>query len=420
MSNLRKDIFWNTLGNIAVIILNVGMTIIISRWLGLTDVGIYTLAGSLASVFSAISTYGGTNYQITDVKLQFNNRNYLIAKIITSSLAILSGGIYLLYIQLDSFAFWITLLLTLYYCFGSIEAVLFAILQTNYKLFRAGQINFVKSLILFGLFGFTIYLTHALILAVATLLIGSMLCFFLVEYPQAKQYQDLSFREINWRYEMKTIWKYLTCNFWIFLVMFFMSAGYFIPRFLIQIYCEPLQGYFALIFVPYTIIVQVFNYFLSPLIVPIAEAYDKNDKKYISRRFTQISLIALATCLTLIPLIYFLAPPLFLLVYNQDITLYVNALLLVDFLGIIHVLMTFLTIYQQIMRILKTQALLNFLQLLVTLLAGYILIPPLGIIGAITSIIIGELTNFIPSLIIYIRVHPNSSKTISNDSNSSK
>ena len=59
------------------------MLMIITRTLNLYEAGVFTLANASANLFLNIGKYGMRNFQVSDVKREYNFREYYISRILT-------------------------------------------------------------------------------------------------------------------------------------------------------------------------------------------------------------------------------------------------------------------------------------------------------------------------------------------------
>ena len=71
--NIDKSSFvWNMIGSMLMAFQSVIMLMIITRTLDLYSAGIFTLAYASANLFLNIGKYGMHNFQVSDMKNQFN------------------------------------------------------------------------------------------------------------------------------------------------------------------------------------------------------------------------------------------------------------------------------------------------------------------------------------------------------------
>ena len=85
-NNTKKNVIWNMIGTTANAFNSLFFMIIVTRINGLKDSGVFTLAFSLACLFCFIGNYEGRVFQVTDVKQDFSNKEYIrIGKIYTKA-----------------------------------------------------------------------------------------------------------------------------------------------------------------------------------------------------------------------------------------------------------------------------------------------------------------------------------------------
>lgn len=94
---LSKSFFWNTLAGIINASQSVLILMILTRTNSLTDAGIFTIAYSVSNLMVNIGKFGVRNLQVTDIKENYKFSTYLVLRIITTILMLLSTIGYLLY-----------------------------------------------------------------------------------------------------------------------------------------------------------------------------------------------------------------------------------------------------------------------------------------------------------------------------------
>lgn len=88
--NINKSSFiWNMAGSMLMAFQSVIMLMIINRTLNLYEAGVFTLAYASANLFLNIGKYGMRNFQVSDVKRQFNFKEYNTSRIIITLLMLI-------------------------------------------------------------------------------------------------------------------------------------------------------------------------------------------------------------------------------------------------------------------------------------------------------------------------------------------
>ncbi len=87
-STLAKAMLWNTVGNLVYCICQWVITILAVKLDSYGAAGYLSLAMSTSSTFSTIAMFSMRNYQVSDVKNEFKDAEYLGSRLITSVIAI--------------------------------------------------------------------------------------------------------------------------------------------------------------------------------------------------------------------------------------------------------------------------------------------------------------------------------------------
>lgn len=82
-SDMKKDIAWNTFGNIFYGFCTWGITIIVVRLGSFEDAGYLSLAMTTSSTYNAIALFAMRNYQITDAKHVYTDGQYVSSRVIS-------------------------------------------------------------------------------------------------------------------------------------------------------------------------------------------------------------------------------------------------------------------------------------------------------------------------------------------------
>ena len=93
----RNSYIWNMSGSMLVAFQSVIMLMILTRVLGLVEAGILTIAYANANLFQNIGKYGMRNFQVSDVKDEFNFSEYKASRIVTAIAMVAVSFIYVIY-----------------------------------------------------------------------------------------------------------------------------------------------------------------------------------------------------------------------------------------------------------------------------------------------------------------------------------
>jgi O-antigen/teichoic acid export membrane protein len=401
VQNFKKDLFWNTIGNIVQLITTFLTTIIIVRALGIDEGGVFTYALSIAGVFGSVAAYGGSIYQISDINSEFTGQNYLFSRLVMCGGATVSSVIYIGLTTSFNHLGWIVLALVVLNCWNALEQSLFALFQKNHRLYNVGKIVSIKSVTTFALVAIFVYGFHNLFLGLISSIIIATCAFLFVEYPYALSFDKLQLLHLNFQKEIKSVTFYLKKNFWIFLTTVISSLAFFIPRFLIELYHPNLQGILGISFIPFTIVITAFGFLIVPIFVPLAEDYHSKNFKNLNQKLLYCMSLTTLACLILVPCVIYLSVPLYQEIYKQDMSQYVPELLLLIAIAFFYMIMAiFITIFQ-IIRKLKTATFLQFVEVLLISVSGIYFVRLWEIMGAFLSLFLGIGVASILSFFLY-------------------
>lgn len=90
---MKKNIFWNTFGSIFYSACQWLITVIVYHVADLGSAGFLSLAMTTSSSFSAISLFGMRSYQVSDVKNEYSQHEYVGSRILTCIVAFITCAI---------------------------------------------------------------------------------------------------------------------------------------------------------------------------------------------------------------------------------------------------------------------------------------------------------------------------------------
>ena len=101
VSNAKEGFYWYAMGSGAFALSTLIMTIVVSRVVGEQIGGMFSIGLSLAQIFMAIVNYEVRVYQVTDIKNEFDFREYFTFRIILCTLAY---GIVIGYVLINTYS----------------------------------------------------------------------------------------------------------------------------------------------------------------------------------------------------------------------------------------------------------------------------------------------------------------------------
>ncbi len=395
-TNLRKNFIWNTIGSLAVSIISLFYTLILTRYSTLNQTGLYTIAFALACNTVTLASFGGRTYQVTDTKGEISTFSYVFSRYVTVFTTVLILLLYLLSKDYSTYKSLVIILICIFKYLEEISDVYYGILQKNDKLYRVGQFQLFKSVINILVFFIIIYKTNNLLIAFSILVIINLLYFLLLERKSA-----IKCEKWTWKIDKKDLKKYFNANLFICVLTFLTtyiinSPKYAIDRFL----SSDLQAIFGIIIMPATVMLLVGNFILNPIIVMIADKYNNNKIKEIVNLMLKVFGIIIVIGIIGLVACYFLGIPFLNLIYNINLNEYKISLLIVIFGSIFYALTAGMSSILVAMRKIKSQVVANLVVILFSFLICNFLVKEYQILGASITYTVLIIIRFIVYLFI--------------------
>ena len=177
-----KDLFWNTLGVSLNSFLIMLLLIVITRINGIKISGYFSFAFSFCAIIQTITTYGGRNYQTSDIDNKIDDNSYLSTKVITTIIGIIISIIYFLIFKQAKETILFILLIMVIKIIETFSDVFYAVLQKNNQLDVVGKSYALKNIIGFIVFTAIDYFTNDIILSITGMIAINILLFIVYDY----------------------------------------------------------------------------------------------------------------------------------------------------------------------------------------------------------------------------------------------
>lgn len=278
-NNIRKNALWNTIGISLNSFNSLFFLIIVNRVNGVNDAGLFSFSFSLACLFFVIGIYSGRTYQVSDVKEDLKDLEYLIHKIMTSTLMMVVTLIFIAFKNYDLEKNIMILAITFYKALEAFSDTSYGYLQKNNRLYLAGISLALKSLLAIVLFLIIDLLTKSLILASLAIVFVNILIILVFDFPRVKEV--IKIEPVKMTRVLSLFQKGFAVFIFSFLAIYIVNVSkYVIDERLTNYY----QTVFNIIIMPATIISLCGQYILQPLLNKIIEDYSQ--KKYDSFKRT--------------------------------------------------------------------------------------------------------------------------------------
>ena len=315
---LMRNFIWNTIGTTLASFNSLFFMIIITRINGLEDAGIFSITFATASLLYIFAIYSGRNGQITDVKNEINDKEYMVSRIITCLLAIVIMIVMVALNQYDNWKNSILICLCIWKFLEAFADVFYAILQKKEELYRVGISLILKSVLGLIIFFLIDLVTKNLLYACLSLIVVSILVMLCYDIPQVRKRMDK-----NEKVRKENLLKIYQGEFYLFantfLLMYILNA----PKYAIESYLtDEVQAIFGIILMPASIIPLFSQFVMAPIIRKMTDQYKENkiqQMKQLDHKMTQM-IIGFGLLATAIG--YFIGIPVLNLLYHRNLDVY--------------------------------------------------------------------------------------------------
>lgn len=321
----RNNFIWNILGTGFNAFNSLFFMIAVTRVNGVNDAGIFTLAFSTACIIYVIGIYAGRIYQVTEPDKTISDKDYIINRIITAILMIITVIIFVIIRGYDLYKSIIFILLALYKALEAFSEVFYGILQKKENLDIVGKSLFIKSLLAVLLFILIDLITKNMLISIISIITVSIIV--LIIYDARK---TLKFVDLKIKVKKENIIKIFKLGFYTFAIAF---LGLYIlnaPKYAIDTYLENnYQTIFGIIVMPATVIGLVAQFLIHPFLNQIVDMYEKKNLKELKKLSVKLVLAIFIFGLICSFLAYFLGTQVLGLIYGIDLSMYKIGLLLI-------------------------------------------------------------------------------------------
>jgi O-antigen/teichoic acid export membrane protein len=317
-SNVRRTMFWLTLGTLVYLGGQWLLTVIVVRISGQATNGEFTLALSSSAVAYAVVLFGMRPFQISDTRGEYADSIYLASRFATSLLAAVAFALSLPFTA-DVGRLWP--LLALFLGFRLTEGwmdVLHGILQNADRMRLAGIALILRAVLECVAFAVTLAVTQSLMAAVAVMFAISLLALLVLERPWSQPHTDgVRFSDAGgWT---RTLHLLRACSPLLIANLAY-SVMLFVPRNAIgTVWGAELLGYYGSIAAPLLLIPVLVSYLYTPFMPLLAEhalSGRRRELGMLTLRLLGVIVGLLAVALVAVP---FVGPPVLSLMFGAGV-----------------------------------------------------------------------------------------------------
>lgn len=370
---------------------------IVTRINGLKSSGVFTLAFSLACLLCLIGGYEGRVYQVTDVKNEYSDVEYIVHRIITCVIMMVIVIFYCLIMKYDAYKFIVTVSLCLMKCFEVFSDVFYGVLQKDDKLYIVGISLFLKSV--FSVVAFIAFdlITKNLLISCLVLDLVWLILFLVYDLPKSKCIIKKD------SYSFSNVLRLFKTGFFSFAILFLSVYLVNAQKYALDgVVEESLQAIFGMILMPATIISLAGQYLLQPILNTMANLYSNGEKKEFNKIVFKALLLIVTFGVVCVIGAYILGIPVLNILYSVNIVDYKLHLLIIIFGAILYSMSTLLSAALTTVRYTFVQFIVFSISSVIAFVISQILIGQFSIYGAAIAYLITMACQFILYVIIYI------------------
>ena len=353
----RSIYIWNITGSIANALLSVVALMIVTRILDDRQADIFSIAWTISQLMATVGTFQIRMYQATDVTGVFRFRQYLIYRMITIGIMMISSYAYVMIRGYSGEKAVVVLLMCIFRAVDSLSDVYEGWFQQKERLDLSGKALTYRIVVAVLGFGVVLFTTRNLILSGAVLVVVYVVCFFV--YDIRYHYGVEAFRETAQKDKAGLSWvvKMTIEGFPLFINAFLMMSIMNAPKMVLDVAIEQgslaqgLQTVFNIIFMPASFLNLAYIVF-RPLITKMAIVWNIGKAKEFLKILMKIMISLFGIGILLLIGSALLGIPILSIVYAVDLKDYKMELLIIIVGGCMY---TFAAVLDNAMVVIRKQ-----------------------------------------------------------------
>ena len=353
----RSIYIWNITGSIANALLSVVALMIVTRILDDRQADIFSIAWTISQLMATVGTFQIRMYQATDVTGVFRFRQYLIYRMITIGIMMISSYAYVMIRGYSGEKAVVVLLMCIFRAVDSLADVYEGWFQQKERLDLSGKALTYRIVVAVLGFGVVLFTTRNLILSGAVLVVVYVVCFFV--YDIRYHYGVEAFRETAQKDKAGLSWvvKMTIEGFPLFINAFLMMSIMNAPKMVLDVAIEQgslaqgLQTVFNIIFMPASFLNLAYIVF-RPLITKMAIVWNIGKAKEFLKILMKIMISLFGIGILLLIGSALLGIPILSIVYAVDLKDYKMELLIIIVGGCMY---TFAAVLDNAMVVIRKQ-----------------------------------------------------------------
>ena len=323
----EKSIYiWNIIGSMANALLSVIILMLVTRMLDNKQADIFSIAWTISQLMATIGTFQIRTYQATDVEEKFKFHQYLIFRIVTVGIMMLSSILYVVVKSYTIYKATIVFIVCLFRGVDSLADVYEGWFQQKERLDLAGKAITYRIVFAMAGFGTTLYITNNLLFSCSILLFCYILCFLFINVRYCYIVDKLKKRK-GWTHHTHWIVKLAAEGAPLFVNAFLMMSICNEPKMVIDSAIEQnkmMQGtqtIFNVLFLPASVLTLAYIVF-RPLLTQMAVLWNRGEIKPFLKIIIRILACLLGMAILLLVGSTILGIPILSFIYDIDLSQY--------------------------------------------------------------------------------------------------
>lgn len=322
---IKKNFVWNFVGSTLNSTTSLFFLIIVTRINGIKEAGIFTFAFSTACLLQVIGTYYGRAYQVTEMKDEFTDNDFLYSRFFSCGAMLLFAVLFSLIKEYALYKILVIILLVFYKIIEAFSESVYAIIQKNNDLYKVGISLFLKGLLgLFIFFALDLIFSN-LIISIIGLIFINLFMFVFYDIKNVKMYNYVKSDFDLWK--IKSIFKN---GFYTFVFTFLTQYVINAPRYAIDNNLgEKYQTIFGIIIMPATLFILCGQFMIHPFLVTLTNDLKEKNYAAFSKLVFKIVFYVLIIGIFVTIVAYFIGIPFLELVYGISLKKYLKSLVII-------------------------------------------------------------------------------------------
>lgn len=291
-TSIKAGNLWNLVASTEYSMQSALLLLVVTRFGGLYDAGVFTIAFTLAQMLAVVGNYNMRGFQVSDMKQEYSYAVYQTSRIISNIIMILVCCLLLLTQDMRGEKMLLTVLLCCYRMVENIEDVIHGEMQRCMRLDVASRSMALRIFLSTVAFGILYVITENLVMSAMALTVITLICTVIFTWGTAGPFPNLKLK-----FQMAGVWRLL----WVCLPL---CLGGFLYTYLVnspkyaidRILSEQMQSIFSILFMPVFVINMLSSIIFKPLIAVMGLTWSQgNRRKFISILIKQIAIVLLLT-----------------------------------------------------------------------------------------------------------------------------